>query len=213
MKKLDTFTLKMIAIVSMLIDHVGFVFFPEEMIFRIIGRISFPIFAYVLSEGFVYTRDVKKYLLRLGIFALLSEVPYDLAIMGSVLELSQQNVFFTLFIAVLMLYVMSKMKNMMLQYVVVIAAVLLCQFLHTDYSNIGVLMVFIFYVFRNRKIEKLLIAGLTLLGLTSGLQLYALLALPFIALHNGEQGPKLKTFFYLFYPAHLFILYLVHLIV
>lgn len=213
MRGLNTFTLKIIAIMSMLIDHIGHIFFPEVMIFRIIGRIAFPIFAYVLAEGFHYTKDVKKYLLRLGLFALLSEIPYDLAIMGSVLEFSHQNVFFTLFFGVLMLYVMSRIKNVIMQYAVVLVAILLCQFLHTDYSNIGVLLVFIFYVFRQRKAEKLLIAGLIFLGLTGGIQLYALLALPLIALYNGEQGPKMKAFFYLFYPAHLLILYLVHLIV
>ena len=213
MKGLNTFTLKMIAIVSMLIDHVGHILFPEVMLFRIVGRIAFPVFAYLLAEGFVYTRDVKKYLFRLGMFAILSEIPYDLAIMGTVLEFLHQNVFFTLFLGVLMLWLMTKTNNIILQYGIVAVAVLVCQFLNTDYNDIGILMIFIFYVFRQRKIEKLFIVGLIFLGLTSGLQLYALLALPLIALHNGEQGPKMKIFFYLFYPAHLLILYLVHLIV
>ena len=213
MKGLNTFTLKMIAIITMLIDHIGHVLFPEVMILRIVGRVSFPIFAYLLAEGFVYTRDVKKYMLRLGIFALLSEIPYDLAIMGSVLEFSHQNVFFTLFIGVLVLYLMSQVKNIILQYAVVAAGILVCCLLHTDYSNIGILLIFIFYVFRERKIEKLLIVGLIFIGLTSGLQLYALLALPLLALHNRELGPKMKAFFYLFYPSHLLILYIVHLIV
>lgn len=213
MKGLNTFTLKMIAIITMLIDHIGLVFFPEVMLFRIIGRISFPIFAYVLAEGIHYTKDITKYILRLGIFALLSEIPYDLAVMGSVLEFSHQNVFFTLFFGVLMFWGMSKTKNIILQYGIVAIVILLCQFLNTDYSDIGILMIFIFSVFRQRRIEKLLIAGLILIGLTGGLQLYALLALPLIALHNGEQGPKIKTFFYLFYPTHLLILYIVHLIV
>ena len=102
MKGLNTFTLKMIAIISMLVDHIGHIFFPEVMIFRIVGRIAFPIFAYVLAEGIYYTKDITKYMMRLGIFALLSEIPYDLAIMGSMLEFSHQNVFFTLFFAVLM---------------------------------------------------------------------------------------------------------------
>ena len=213
MKGLNTFTLKVIAIVAMLIDHVGHILFPEVMLFRIVGRIAFPVFAYLLAEGFVYTRDVKKYLFRLGMFAILSEIPYDLAIMGTVLEFLHQNVFFTLFLGVLMLWLMTKTNNIILQYGIVAVAVLVCQFLNTDYNDIGILMIFIFYVFRQRKIEKLFIVGLIFLGLTSGLQLYALLALPLIALHNGEQGPKMKIFFYLFYPAHLLILYLVHLIV
>ena len=213
MKILNTFTLKMIAIISMLIDHIGYIFFPNAMIFRIIGRLSFPIFTYVLAEGFVYTKDVKKYLLRLGVFALLSEIPFDLAFTGKVFEFSHQNIFFTLFFGVLMLYTMSRMKNIVIQYATVLATIFVCQFLHTDYSSIGVLLVFVFYVFRQRKVEKLLIAGFIFLALTGGLQLYALLAFPLITLHNGEQGPKLKAFFYLFYPAHLLILYLVHLIV
>lgn len=213
MKQINTFTLKVIAIVSMVIDHVGHIFFPEVMIFRIIGRLSFPIFAYVLAEGFIYTKDVKKYLLRLGIFALLSEIPYDLAIMGSVLEFTHQNVFFTLFFGVLMLWIITKTKNIFWQYGIVVAMLLLCKFLNTDYSDIGILMIFIFSIFRERKIEKLLIVGLIFIALTGGIQLYAILALPLIALHNREQGPKMKAFFYLFYPAHLLILYLVHLIV
>ena len=213
MKGLNTFTMKMIAIISMLVDHIGHIFFPEVMIFRMIGRLSFPIFAYVLAEGFIYTRDVKKYMLRLGIFALLSEIPYDLAIMGSVLEFSHQNVFFTLFLGVLMLWIMTQTRNMILQYGTVAAMLFLCKILNTDYSDIGILMIFIFYIFRERKIEKLLIVGLVFIGLTGGIQLYAILALPLIALHNREQGPKMKSFFYLFYPAHLLILYIVHLIV
>ena len=213
MKILNTFTLKMIAIISMLVDHIGYIFFPNAMIFRIIGRLSFPIFTYVLAEGFVYTKDVKKYLLRLGVFALLSEIPFDLAFTGKVFEFSHQNIFFTLFFGVLMLYTMSRMKNIVIQYATVLVTIFVCQFLHTDYSSIGVLLVFVFYVFRQRKVEKLLIAGFIFFALTGGLQLYALLAFPLITLHNGEQGPKLKAFFYLFYPAHLLILYLVHLIV
>lgn len=213
MKGLNTFTLKIIAIVSMLIDHIGHVFFPEVMLFRIIGRISFPIFAYVLAEGIYYTKDITKYMLRLGIFALMSEIPYDLAIMGSVLEFSHQNVFFTLFFGVLMFYTISNMNHVVMEYVVVIMAAMLCHFLNTDYGSIGILTIFIFSVFRQRKIEKLLIVGLLFVGLTGGLQLYALLALPLIALHNGEQGPKMKIFFYLFYPTHLIILYFIYLIV
>lgn len=217
MRGLNTFTLKIIAIISMLIDHIGHVFFPEVMIFRIIGRISFPIFTYILAEGIYYTKDITKYMLRLGIFALLSEIPYDLAIMGRVLEFSHQNVFFTLFFSVFLFWVYKKAKHdnwkFALLAIMLFTAIFLCQALNTDYSDIGVLLVFEFYMFRDKKVGKLILAGALFLGLTGGLQLYALLALPLIALHNREQGPKMKTFFYLFYPAHLLILYLVHLIV
>ena len=82
MKGINTFTLKCIAIISMLIDHIGMVLFPEQLIFRMIGRLAFPIFAYVLVEGFFYTKNINKYLLRLGVFAIVSEVPFDLAYSG-----------------------------------------------------------------------------------------------------------------------------------
>ena len=97
MKGINTFTLKMIALIAMLCDHLGHTLFPQLSILRIIGRISFPIFAYVLVEGFFYTRDVKKYLTRLGLMALLSEIPFDLMASQKVLEFGHQNVFFTLF--------------------------------------------------------------------------------------------------------------------
>lgn len=217
MRGLNTFTLKIIAIVSMLVDHIGLVFFPEVMMFRIIGRISFPIFAYVLAEGIYYTKDITKYMLRLGMFALLSEIPYDLAVMGSVLEFSHQNVFFTLFFAVLMFWAYKKIEHHGLKIgalvVIFLLGIFVCQYLKTDYSDIGILLIFAFYMYRNKKVGKLVLAGALFLGLTGGLQLYALLALPLIALHNGEQGPKIKSFFYLFYSAHLLILYIVHLIV
>lgn len=213
MKSLNTFTLKMIAIVSMLTDHIGYVFFPGAHIFRIIGRLAFPIFAYCLVEGFIHTSNVKKYLFRLGIFALISEIPYDLAITGNLLEFEHQNVFLTLFLGLLTLLFITKSQNIMIQYGIVAFLILLCRFLNTDYSNIGILIICVFYLFRERQVEKLLLVGLIFAVLTGGIQLYACLALPLIAMHNGEQGPKLKAFFYLFYPVHLLIIFLVHLIV
>ena len=98
MKGINTFTLKVIALLAMLCDHLGHALFPELIILRIIGRISFPIFAYVLVEGFYYTRDVNKYMLRLGVIALLSEIPFDLMASQKILEFGHQNVFFTLFL-------------------------------------------------------------------------------------------------------------------
>ena len=102
--KIDSFTLKMIAMLSILADHIGVVFFPEQILFRVIGRLAFPIFAYTLVEGFFYTHDIKKYMCRIGILALLSEIPFDLTVSGKILEFGHQNIFFTLSIGLVMMY-------------------------------------------------------------------------------------------------------------
>lgn len=213
MKGINTFTLKMIAIVSMVIDHIGAVLFPEIEIFRILGRLAFPIFAYILVEGFVYTHDVWKYMLRLGAMAIISEVPFDLAISGKVLELAHQNVFFTLFLGVLMLTLMLKTSSHFRKFVIVVAMLLISEFLHTDYNSMGLLMIFLFYQFREQKAVKLLMVGIVNCLLMVYTQVYAVLALIPIAFHNRKQGPKMKAFFYLFYPAHLLVLYLIYFIV
>lgn len=211
--KINTFTLKMIAIVSMLIDHMGAILFPQYIILRYIGRIAFPIYTYTLVEGFMHTRDIKKYMVRLGIFALLSEIPFDLAFRGSVIYIQKQNVFFTLFLGVLMLYLLLKSRNRIQSAVLVLAILLLSEFLRTDYSSMGLLMILCFYVFRDNKVMKLLGVAAINVFLMGRVQVFAIPALIFIALHGGEQGPKCKKFFYGFYPVHLLALYLISVII
>lgn len=210
---MTTFALKMIAVVSMLVDHVGFVFFPEMKILRVIGRLAFPIFCYTLVEGFLYTRNVKKYLVRLGAFALLSEIPYDLVVTGKVLEIKHQNVFFTLFFGVLMMWILTMTDSRVVQFGNAVLLTLICRFLNTDYASSGLLIMFTLFMFRKRRKEQLLLTGLVTALLSGGLQLFSLFALIPIALHNHKQGPKMKMFFYLFYPAHLLVLYLITCII
>ena len=131
MKKLSTFTLKLIAIITMVIDHTGAIFFPDQMWLRAIGRIAFPIFVFLLVEGLFNTSNIKKYLTRLGIFALISEIPFDMAFYKArfgvdfltdlkgatqdmqILDLfirrliKHQNIFFTLFLGLLAIYLMK----------------------------------------------------------------------------------------------------------
>lgn len=211
--KINTFTLKMIAIVSMLIDHMGAILFPQYIILRYIGRIAFPIYTYTLVEGFMHTRDIKKYMVRLGMFALLSEIPFDLAFRGSVIYIQKQNVFFTLFLGVLMLYLLLKSRNRIQSAAFVLAILLLSEFLRTDYSSMGLLMILCFYVFRDNKVMKLLGVAAINVFLMGRVQVFAIPALIFIALHGGEQGPKCKKFFYGFYPIHLMVLYFISLII
>lgn len=209
MKGMNTFTLKMIAIVSMLIDHIGTVLFPQITIFRMIGRIAFPIFAYTIVEGFVHTHDLKKYIIRLGIFALLSEVPFDLTFAGKVIEFGHQNVFFTLLLGVVMLTLYVRARTVTEQLSIVAVTILVSRLLNVDYQGTAILMIFLFYYLREKKLEKLFAVGILILLVSGKIQLFSLLAFIPIALYNGERGPKMKAFFYAFYPVHLLALYLI----
>src|SRR5699024_2332190 len=100
---LSGFQLKCIAILSMALDHTGAVLFPQEIWLRCAGRLAFPVFCFLIVEGFVHTHDVYRYMARLGVFALISEIPYDLAFRGVCLEFAYQNVFFTLLIGIVMM--------------------------------------------------------------------------------------------------------------
>ena len=213
MKRLNNFSLKMIAIVIMAIDHIGAVLFPQYLGFRIIGRIAFPIFAFTLVEGFLHTRDVKKYMMRLGLLALISEVPFDLAFFGTPLEFGHQNVFFTMFLGIAMLYLLLKNVSKLRQFLIVLAMLLLAEFMRTDYSSAGLLTIFLFYQWRGSQLLKL--AGMAFVNIfyLGGLQAYACFSAIPIAMYNGKKGPACKWFFYWFYPVHLFLLYLLNLVI
>ena len=107
---LDGTTLKIIAMISMVFDHVGDMFFPSVMWPRMIGRLAMPIFSFFIAEGFAHTRDKKKYLGRLGLFALISEIPFDLAFDGKI-GLGHQNIMLTFFLAGLALMLFDRIQG------------------------------------------------------------------------------------------------------
>ena len=237
-------TLKLIAVVTMLIDHVGaavvwrLIRFNADKngmvgmlpydglmqcytIMRYIGRIAFPIYCFLLVEGFQKTRNKTKYVLRLGVFALISEIPFDLAFSSRVLEFDYQNVFFTLFIGLLTMIVMEKVQLrldraaikmgdtlMIVQYLfklaVLAAGALLAETMHTDYGAVGVICILVLYFFRGNKVAQIAAGCCAFLW-----EWTAPLAFIPIGFYNGKRGLKLKYFFYLFYPLHLLILYLI----
>lgn len=206
---LNGFTLKWIAMATMLIDHVGAVLIPQLVELRIIGRLAFPIYCFLLVEGAVHTSNWKKYLGRLLAFAVISEVPFDLALRGRLVDVTAQNVFFTLSFGLLAVILFQQLKNRTLAWGAALLLVLGAEFLQTDYGGGGVIMILVFYLFREQVLIK---AAALIMEITvgfGGLENYAVFALAPILCYNGKKGPDgLKYLFYVFYPAHLLVLYL-----
>jgi len=207
--ELNSFQLKCIAVITMIVDHTGAVLFPHILLFRYVGRLAFPIFCFLLTEGFFHPRDVRKYMFRLGIFAIVSEIPYDLAFRGTVLEFTHQNVFFTLLIGVIMMYALEKSSEWPVKAVEVILSMWFVSWICSDYSLKGILLIAIYYFLRDNKVGKFGIGALWNFLWNSTIQMYGALASIPIALYNGEKGRSMKYFFYLFYPLHLLVLYAV----
>jgi len=204
---LNDFQLKCIAVLSMLIDHIGMILFPEVTLLRMIGRLAFPMFCFLLVEGFYHTHNVERYMVRLGVFALISEIPFDLARFGVVLEFSHQNVFFTLFIGVAMMYGLQKYCGNLVKIVIIVLAMAFAALLSTDYSFLGILLILVYYLLRDDKVGKLVLgAGWNLLS-TTPVQYCGIFAVIPLGMYNGEKGRSLKWAFYIFYPAHLLALY------
>lgn len=210
--------LKAVALATMIIDHYGAIFHSGENFYRIIGRIAFPVYCFLLVEGYFHTSNVKKYGKRLLLFAFISEIPFDLAFYGSV-GFAHQNIFFTLFIGLVAIYFLEKkeQKYNFDKSLVIAAAGILAMVLSVDYSIMGVIYILSFYFTRNffKKRQLLYMAGIMLFTnlMSSPLQQFSLLALPFIYFYNGEPGLKnkfLQILFYAAYPLHLLLFYFLY---
>lgn len=209
--------LKLIALSSMVIDHYGAIFQSDINIYRIIGRLAFPIYCFLLVEGYSYTGNIKKYAGRLLVFALISEIPFDLAFYGE-LGFVHQNIFFTLFIGMVTIYLLenkSEIHNLNESLIIVMACIL-ATLLQTDYQFIGIVYILSFYFTRNLpKKKRLTTVAVTMLilNITAGwIQQFSLLALFIIYFYNNEPGYRNKALqigFYIAYPIHLLIFYLI----
>jgi len=226
---MNSFVLKIIACITMFIDHIGYVIFDDASFFNYIGRIAFPIFAFQISEGFIHTRNLKKYLLRLLIFAILSQIPFMLFLSIFPDDFSL-NVIFTLILGLLSVFIYNK-TNILLGILSTIFLGISSELLCCDYGFYGVAIVFLFYIFHNNKIALILSFIFTTIinysskileyysdGLdyikyaTSYYLPYAIctcLSVIFIALYNKKKGPNTKYILYLFYPLHLLLIYII----
>ncbi len=296
----------MVALVTMFIDHVGAAvlsrledrsaaYHTPYLVSRYIGRLAFPIFCFLLVEGFLHTRSVAKYARNLFIFGLISEIPFNLALYGKWIQLdiryflhgslkgTHQNVFFTLLIGLVMMAGMKlalekekwrpgnrflvlpiaflmgaaavfllsasalapvlsltryTFRFIMMAVIAGVGGVILALILGknadvnrrisvayaalavliacvaatwfaVDYGGFGVLVIAVMYVFQIRMRVAGFAAGCLLLTVMNPMECAAMLAVPLVALYNGQRGWKLKYFFYLFYPLHFIFLYLV----
>ena len=208
--RLNSFQLKWIAILTMSVDHVGAVLFPTQLIFRYIGRISFPIFCFLLVEGFFHTHNIEKYMARLGVFAVISEIPYNLAFSKTVLDMGRQNVFFTLLLGVLLMYTLEKTGNVTVKVIWIILFSWIAVTVRCDYSYKGILLIAIYYFLRRNLALKAFLGSTWNLFWGNSIQFYGVLATIPICMYNGEKGKSMKYFFYAFYPLHLLVLYAVN---
>ena len=257
---MTSFALKIIALISMFCDHFGDAFLMRFSFLNLIGRIAFPIFAFQISEGFIHTKNIKKYFLRLGIFALVSQIPFSL-FSTKFLNASpfSLNVFFTLFIGLLGIYLFNYITKMykskitdvnidqsstnltninevssdtkkikveqllsnFIGFVVVILLAYIAEILNTDYGFWGVIVVFMFYILKGKKLAtaltffalcilhylpELILSNFHIAYIS--LALCTFLPIVFINEYNGKQGIKIKYLLYIFYPLHLLFLVL-----
>ena len=214
--EITSFSLKIIAAITMIIDHIAMVFLtPDSLlsnIMRFVGRSAFPIYAFLLIEGYTHTSNKMKYALRLFIFALISEPIYDLVKEGS--ALSHQNIFFTLFAGLVLIAAVDKMRNDDVTKILIVALVViisgLAEMLCFGYGCFGILSIISGYYLYTKaskyKYDKSYTAITIPLIVMNIIELGTLLSLPFIHLYQGEQGRRSKWGFYLIYPVHLLIL-------
>ena len=213
----DGNTLKWIALLSMLIDHIGVIYLSYGShallsvysLSRYIGRLSFPLFCFLLVEGFYHTGNLRKYVQRMLGFAFLAEIPYDLAFGHKLIDVSEQNVMWTLLLGVIMMCFIEKFEySFTAKMTVVLIAGFVAVLLKTDYSIWGILSIAIFYMQRYDRKNALLLTCFLMFA-QGKMQSFGVLAIPFIMAYDGTKNDvKMpKYFFYAFYPVHILALW------
>lgn len=242
---MSAFWLKIIAALSMLIDHAGLMLLPSIGVMRIIGRLAFPIYAFFISEGFRYTRNRRKYFLRLFLLGLVLQlvcviVMRDLYLINVMLVFSASVVLMACTDAVkraavgedsfaralarkLMRCETTRSSELAAALTVCAAAILavwgFCRAVEVDYGFPGVMLP-VFASLTYKKFPRLALFSIGLLALCAefsgdfSVQWYSLAAIPLLAMYNGKPGKvRMKYFFYIFYPAHLALIYLISLFI
>lgn len=213
--------LKYIAFLSMLIDHTNkALIYPIlnegilqhiSNLFDIIGRIAFPLFAFFVVEGFFKTRNRKKYLTNLLIFAVISEVPFDMFLTSTFFNMRANNVLFTLALSLITIWIIDILKNKLenkpptLWYLVSVVVIIISCFISMqfglDYEHHSIIIVYLFYIFYNKPVVGCALAYLSIIT-----EVWSILGFGLVLTYNGERGKQNKIINYWFYPVHLLIL-------
>lgn len=198
---MNAFSIKWLAVILMVIDHVGFFLFPELKILRIIGRLSFPLFSFLIVNGYKYTRDIKKYFLRLFVFANLIQIP-------SLFTYLPVNIFYTLSLGLLCIVIYESKIDDLTKVLGISLLVVIAYLIKSDYGPYGVILIMVIHILYQRHILMALAIFLLSMAFYGGIHIQCFAALtPFIMkLYNDKPGPKMKYFFYLFYPVHMVFL-------
>lgn len=227
--------IKIVAMITMLIDHIGLMLIGNGKLYgynvalhsyaimlneahiwnilyrvcRMIGRISFPIYSFCIVEGFLRTKNLFKYFVRIFILAVISEIPFDLMVSNCFFSFDNQNVLFTYCMGIIMLYVMKKFKNQIVNIIVLVITCVAAYFARVDYSYFGIIHIaFIYSMATDRNLRSL---GNAIITFVMSLQNdfgSGILSTFFIHYYDGTRGAfDLGKLFYLFYPCHMLILY------
>lgn len=223
-RKLSGLTLKIVACTTMCIDHIGAIILEKYILtsksvetlyilFRLIGRVSFPIYCFLLAEGFRHTSNKMKYLFRMALFAGVSEIPYDIAFHGQMVNWAGQNIFFTLALGLLTLCILEEIacRNMGRSLRLICSALTIilvgafnARLLHGAYGFFGICTIAMAFLFTKK--EDAYMAECFTLTAMSYPEVTSLLALPLIHMYSGEREKSTKWASYVFYPVHLLTL-------
>jgi hypothetical protein len=234
---MSIFILKIIALITMIIDHIGYALELNSDISkylhintfycRLVGRIAFPIYAFLIAEGCKYTKDIKKYMKRLFLFALISEIPFDMLVdvgrpnnykLPYFFSFSTQNVLFTLLFGVIVIFLFNKIKentkilSRFINSITIVLVLTISNIFNNDYGLLGVLTIFFMYIAKNKMERFLVVVILALfdhigtkgsLGIELLYVTFTSISIIPIYLYNGKVGIKLKYLFYWSYPIHM----------
>lgn len=229
---MSSFVLKLIAIISMFLDHSSDALIGHLSVLNIIGRLAFPIFAFQLAIGYTHTHDISKYAKRLALFAFISQIPLSIFtyfIFGTAIYL---NIFFTLLFGLISLLIYDKVQSKPIKYIAIIILTLIAEYLHFDYGAWGVLLILYIYlfcpIFKSKNNAGLFLVGFLALCILKYIPnfsitplnwliaeiLFTFLPSVLMLLYNGKKGPSLKYISYIFYPLHITVLdiifYIIH---